>query len=185
MLSSSESEGVGGCAKSESVRDSFLFRIRELRSSFRRASRTHPVRLQNGIVPIFDDSSPLQDQDPWMLRTAPSDETVFHGHTCRKFCISPVCRFKGSVHLERRIPRYLVVSPVSNSDLEVCRFPISAKVGAYSCRTTLRRELLTWISPLYSMKPSFLNLFMKKLTQDRVMPIISASISCDILGITF
>ena len=42
-----------------------------------------------------------------------------------------------------------------------------------------------WISPLYSMKPSFLNLFMKKLTRDRVVPIISASISCDTLGSTF
>ena len=42
-----------------------------------------------------------------------------------------------------------------------------------------------WISPLYWMKPSFLNLFMKKLTRDRVVPIISASISCDTLGSTF
>ena len=31
--------------------------------------------------------------------------------------------------------------------------------------------------PLYSMKPSFLNLFMKKLTRDRVVPIISASVT--------
>lgn len=30
------------------------------------------------------------------------------------------------------------------------------------------------IPPLYSMKPSFLNLFMKKLTRGRVVPIISA-----------
>jgi hypothetical protein len=41
-----------------------------------------------------------------------------------------------------------------------------------------------WISPLYWMKPSFLNLFMKQLTSDRVVPIISASISRDILGNT-
>ena len=34
------------------------------------------------------------------------------------------------------------------------------------------------------MKPSFLNLFMKKLTRDRVVPIISASVSWLILGIT-
>src|SRR6267142_1236644 len=54
----------------------------------------------------------------------------------------------------------------------------------YSCRTTLKRELLTWISPLYWIKPSFRNLFMKKLTRDRVVPIISASISCDTLGST-
>jgi membrane protein YqaA with SNARE-associated domain len=55
----------------------------------------------------------------------------------------------------------------------------------YSCRTTFSRELLTWISPLYSMKPNFLNLFMKKLTRGRVEPIISASISCDTLRSTF
>ena len=54
-----------------------------------------------------------------------------------------------------------------------------------SCKTTLRRELFTWIAPLYWIKPSFLNLFMKKLTRDRVVPIISANISCDTLGSTF
>ncbi len=35
---------------------------------------------------------------------------------------------------------------------------------------------------VYSMKPSFRNLFMKKLTRDLASPIIVASISCDILG---
>ena len=46
-----------------------------------------------------------------------------------------------------------------------------------SCRMTPRREL--WIDrpPLYSMKPSLLNLFMKWLTRDRVVPMISASVS--------
>ncbi len=39
-----------------------------------------------------------------------------------------------------------------------------------------------WISPLYSMKPSFLNLFMKKLTRARVVPIISANISWRYFG---
>ena len=33
------------------------------------------------------------------------------------------------------------------------------------------------ISPLYVMKPSFLDLFVDKLTRDRVVPMISASIS--------
>ena len=42
-----------------------------------------------------------------------------------------------------------------------------------------------WRPPLYLMKPSFLNLFMKKLTRLRVVPIISASVSCDILATTF
>jgi hypothetical protein len=54
----------------------------------------------------------------------------------------------------------------------------------HSCSTTLKREVLISIPPLYLMKPSFLNLFMKKLTRERVVPIISASISCDTLGST-
>ena len=42
----------------------------------------------------------------------------------------------------------------------------------------------SWIlrPPLYSMKPSFLNLFMKKFTRERVVPIISASVSCETSG---
>jgi hypothetical protein len=47
----------------------------------------------------------------------------------------------------------------------------------YSCRTTVRRDLLILIPPLYSMKPSFLNLVMNMFTRERVVPIISASIS--------
>jgi hypothetical protein len=49
--------------------------------------------------------------------------------------------------------------------------------GSYSCRTTVRRDLLILIPPLYWMKPSFLNLFMNIFTRERVVPIISASIS--------
>jgi hypothetical protein len=56
-------------------------------------------------------------------------------------------------------------------------------ISRQSCRTTLRRELLILSPPLYSMKPSFLNLFMKKFTRERVVPTISASVSCDTLGI--
>ena len=51
-----------------------------------------------------------------------------------------------------------------------------------SRKTTLRRELLIFRPPLYSMKPSFRNLFMKKFTRERVVPTISASVSCDTLG---
>src|SRR3984885_16305843 len=43
--------------------------------------------------------------------------------------------------------------------------------------TTLSSELWTCSRPLYSMKPSFLNLFMKKLTRGRVVPITSARVS--------
>jgi len=42
---------------------------------------------------------------------------------------------------------------------------------------TFNKELWTSMLPLYLMKPSFLNLFIKKLTRDRVVPIISASVS--------
>ena len=43
-----------------------------------------------------------------------------------------------------------------------------------------------WRPPLlYLMNPSFLNLFMNKLTRERVVPTISARVSCDILATTF
>src|SRR3954454_2123529 len=46
-----------------------------------------------------------------------------------------------------------------------------------SCKMTFSNEL--WISrwPLYLIKPNFRNLFIKKLTRERVVPIISASVS--------
>ena len=46
-----------------------------------------------------------------------------------------------------------------------------------SWRMTVRREELTLRPPLYSMNPSFLNLFMKKFTRERVVPIMSARVS--------
>ena len=55
-----------------------------------------------------------------------------------------------------------------------------------SCSTTLKSELLilSGSSPSYSMKPSFLNLFRRKFTRERVVPTISASVSCEIFGTT-
>ena len=53
-----------------------------------------------------------------------------------------------------------------------------------SCRTTLKSALSTVSVPLYLMNPSFRNLFMKTLTRDRVVPTISASVSCEIFGST-
>jgi hypothetical protein len=50
-------------------------------------------------------------------------------------------------------------------------------ISGFSCRTMFNKDLWTSIVPLYSMKPNLRNLFMKKLTRDRVVPIISASIS--------
>ena len=46
-----------------------------------------------------------------------------------------------------------------------------------SCKTTFSRELWTLNVPLYSMNPSLRKRFMKKLTRERVVPIISASVS--------
>ncbi len=50
-------------------------------------------------------------------------------------------------------------------------------ISGLSCKTTFNKELWTASFPLYSMKPNLRNLFMKKLTRDRVVPIISASVS--------
>ena len=50
-----------------------------------------------------------------------------------------------------------------------------ALVELHSRRTTLRSELLIFSSPLYSMNPSFLNLFIKRFTRVRVVPTISAN----------
>ena len=46
-------------------------------------------------------------------------------------------------------------------------------------RKTRRRELLMCNPPLYLIKPSLRNLFMKKLTRLRVVPTISANVSWD------
>jgi hypothetical protein len=50
-------------------------------------------------------------------------------------------------------------------------------VFGWSLSITLNNELWTSIWPLYSMNPKSRNLFMKWLTRDRVVPIISASVS--------
>ena len=48
----------------------------------------------------------------------------------------------------------------------------------------LNKELWTSKCPLYSMNPSLRNLFMKALTRDLVVPIISASVSWLIFAMT-
>ena len=54
---------------------------------------------------------------------------------------------------------------------------LTENLRPYSCKTTVSSHLLMLIFPLYSMKPSFLNLFMKKFTRERVVPIIFARVS--------
>ena len=48
--------------------------------------------------------------------------------------------------------------------------------GNWSCRITFSNDLFTRMRPLYSIKPNLRNRFIKKLTRDRVVPIISASV---------
>jgi hypothetical protein len=64
-------------------------------------------------------------------------------------------------------------------DIEIENMTVPFRIPrcGYSCRTTVRRDLLILIPPLYSMKPNFLNLVMNMFTRERVVPIISASIS--------
>jgi hypothetical protein len=50
-------------------------------------------------------------------------------------------------------------------------------ISGLSRKTMFNKELWTSSLPLYSIKPNLRNLFMKKLTRDRVVPIISASVS--------
>src|SRR6185436_12276646 len=45
-----------------------------------------------------------------------------------------------------------------------------------SCSTTSSSEVWTFRSPLYSIRPNCRNLFMKKLTRERVVPIMSARV---------
>jgi hypothetical protein len=66
-------------------------------------------------------------------------------------------------------PRRIYSTPIASSSLVL--------ISGLSCKTTFNKELWTSIFPLYSMKPNLRNLFMKKLTRDRVVPIISASVS--------
>src|SRR6202140_4122246 len=54
---------------------------------------------------------------------------------------------------------------------------------SYSSKTNVSSDLLILILRLwYSMKPSFLNLFMKKFTRERVVPIISDKVSWETIG---
>ena len=95
---------------------------------------------------------------------APGKRCVLHSgaprsepHVDRKFSAAeaietkriPPWSWTSIIPLPANNPRYAVANPVTNSDLEVCRFPISTKVSAYSCRTTLRREGWMWSPPLY------------------------------------
>ena len=90
-------------------------------------------------------------------------------------------RFEPQVAGSDGLQNYLRFSRDGNPE----QSPESAIVRFQSRKTTLRSELLMWMPPLYLMKPSFLNLFMKTFIRERVVPTISASISCDTFGSNF
>ena len=114
-----------------------------------------------------------------MTRLTASESNNMKGTNLDICSIRDTCAFCLLFSIARRL---LVL--VLGEDLRIATLR-RANFVRYSCRPTLRREGLTWISPSYWMKPSFLNLFMKKLTRDRVVPIISASISSDTFGSNF
>jgi hypothetical protein len=96
------------------------------------------------------------------------------------------------IHAGQEIRRHRSPS-VSRSRARTMKRSALARVRAQwdsrlgqSCRTTLNSELLilSGISPLYSMKPSFLNLLRKKFTRERVVPIMPARVSWEIFGTT-
>ncbi len=63
------------------------------------------------------------------------------------------------------------------------RLPAFFGSQSYSSKTNVSKDLLILIRrSWYSMKPSFLNLFMKKFTRERVVPIISDKVSCETVG---
>jgi hypothetical protein len=85
---------------------------------------------------------------------------------------------------DRWVVRCGTFQTAQNSCVRSVSPPSTRRAVCQSCSTTLRSEVLIWILPLYRMKPNFLNLFMNIFTRERVVPTISASISCDIFGST-
>ncbi len=85
----------------------------------------------------------------------------------------------------RRISMRTEGQPTS-SKLLMCRIWQSDRIGRCLAGAlselivqnhTLSSDLCTRIRPSYSIKPSLRNRFMKKLTRERVVPIITASVS--------
>jgi hypothetical protein len=73
-------------------------------------------------------------------------------------------------------PNGLVESPASPAVFFTRLIATSlVLISGLSYKITHNNELWTSSFPLYSIKPNLRNLFMKKLTRDRVVPIISAT----------
>src|SRR6186713_3632773 len=85
-------------------------------------------------------------------------------------------RHDGSPHTHRGFSRHKWFSSVTG--LRVAR-------PGWVSATTCRRDGWTWTTPpASSMNPSFLNFPMKRFTRERVVPTISAMISCETSGST-
>jgi hypothetical protein len=82
-----------------------------------------------------------------------------------------ICHRHALIHLK------LLRSAPSQRSLARTKGDRSCDRRRQSRKTTLSKELLIFRPPLYSMNPSFRNLFMKKFTRERVVPTISASVS--------
>src|SRR5712691_13565808 len=147
-----------------SLLSSGFFHIRHLHGAGSAAAELGPVGQAGGSVRNHDDS------------TAPQ------GCKAKRMALAISCApLRGkrdrSKHVSASMEALTPASPeLSNGDF-ILKFAglrayfCRAKADGQSCRTTLRRELWTSSPPLYRMKPSFLNLFMKKLTRVRVVPI--------------
>jgi hypothetical protein len=148
------------------------------------ATRTMPQRSSRlespgGIAPPFGFSL--------CVRSAPDERMICaypRSGECRCCCQWGVCVCR---KLESNF-RYTQVKPsrfrrlaLSNcSHGRIYSAPIASSlvlISGLSCKTTFNKELWTSSFPLYSIKPNLRNLFMKKLTRDLVVPIISASVS--------
>src|SRR5476651_1998520 len=87
-------------------------------------------------------------------------------------------RSKHEKCLVQRVANLTHTSILKAADSESRNCSTQRLISGFSCRTTSNKELWTSICwSLYWTKPNSRNLFMKKLTRDRVVPIISASVS--------
>ncbi len=103
-------------------------------------------------------------------------EAASHGPLFSVFRVDPVALFNFD-HRSQKVAR-LRRPILGRQQSFAIRSGLQRRLPALQSRkTTLKSELWTDSLPLYSMKPSLRNLFMKKLTRGRVVPTISANVS--------
>src|SRR5580658_6934668 len=140
----------------------------------------------------FGNSKPRRSRRAAIMRGIHKGILFLLDAECDSECTSPTESAKdGRFSYSRRTSSSAVHLLLARELDGECLFFALARRGAltawcpddWSFRTTLSSDLLTLMRPLYSMKPSLRKRFMKKLTRDRVVPIISASVSWVIFGI--